>query len=183
MKAIPDTENPIVLRTDFTDDLAWSRLCGLISSPIGRDGFLANVAFVNDRSFADATPEALRFSIPANHPHSFIVIADRSTFAAPVQPLLVMDLLNEPGRTFRALPTRIGAIENNLSLGNMGFEEFAEDADGDGIFRGFPGEREEDYNVTTTPRAPLRRKPSPPQTFLGRALLYAYKLLRRKPRT
>lgn len=181
MKAIPDTENPIVLRTDFTDDQAWSRLCGLISSPIGRDGFSANVAFVNDRSFADATPEALRFSIPANHPHSFIVIADRSTFAAPEQPLLVMDLLNEPGRTFRALPTRIGAIENNLSLGNMGFEEFAEDADGDGIFRGFPGQIEADYQVSAAPRACVRKRPAPPKTLLGRALLYTYKLLRGKP--
>jgi hypothetical protein len=29
-------------------------------------------------------------------------------------------------------------IENNLSIANMDFEEFAENVDDDGIFRGFP---------------------------------------------
>jgi hypothetical protein len=29
-------------------------------------------------------------------------------------------------------------IENNLSLANMDFEEFAEAVDPDGVFRGFP---------------------------------------------
>jgi hypothetical protein len=29
-------------------------------------------------------------------------------------------------------------IENNLSIANMDFEAFAENADPDGIFRGFP---------------------------------------------
>lgn len=182
MKPIPDTENPIVLRSDFTDDQAWTRLCALIASPIGPDGFLAHVDFVDDPSFAVVTPEALRASIPGDHRRNFIVIADRSTFAEPEQPLLVMDLLDEPGRTFRALPTRIGAIENNLSLGNMGFEDFADAVEEDGIFRGFPGESDEIYEVNIAPRPPVRRKSSPPKTLLGRALVYTYKLLRGKPR-
>jgi hypothetical protein len=29
------------------------------------------------------------------------------------------------------------SVENNLSLSNMGFEEFAESVDEDGVFRGF----------------------------------------------
>jgi hypothetical protein len=181
MKPLPDTENPIVLRTDFTDDEAWSRLCNLISSPIGRDGFHANVDFVDDPSFANVPPEALRSIIPENHRHSLIVIADHSTFSDTKQPLIVMDLHDKPGRTFRALPTRIQAIENNLSIANMGFEEFSDAADGDGIFRGFPGEKEETYKVTTTPRHPQPKRPSPPKTLLGRALIYSYKLLRGKP--
>jgi hypothetical protein len=36
------------------------------------------------------------------------------------------------------IPSEIQSIENNLSLANMDFEEFAESADKDGIFRGFP---------------------------------------------
>ncbi len=181
MKPFPDAEHPAVLRTDFTDDQTWSSLCGLISSPIGKEGFLASVAFVDDPCFADVPPETLRDRIPGNHRHSFIVIADRTTFAETEQPLLVMDLLDQPGRMFRALPTRIQAIENNLSIANMGFEDFAEAADADGIFRGFPGETADDYSVTTTPRPQARKKPSRPKTLLGRALIYVYKLLRGKP--
>jgi hypothetical protein len=182
MKPLPDTEDPIVLRTDFTDDQAWSRLCALISSPIGRDGFQANVAFVDDPSFADMTPEALCASISGEQRHSFIVIADHRTFSESEQSLSVMDLIDEPGRTFRALPTRIQSIENNLSIANMGFEELANAAECDGIFRGFPGEKAEDYSVTTPPRVLARKTPARPKTLLGRALISIYKLLRGKPK-
>jgi hypothetical protein len=52
----------------------------------------------------------------------------------------VIDALDEPGRTFRVVPSELWAVENNLSLSNMDFEEFAEAVDGDGVFRAFPGE-------------------------------------------
>ncbi|OYW30481.1 MAG: hypothetical protein B7Z47_03535 [Chthoniobacter sp. 12-60-6] len=81
MKPLPDTDDPIVLRADFTDDHAWARLCGLISSPISTYGYLARMAFGDDPSFADVTPEALRVRIPGHHRHSFIVIADHTTFS------------------------------------------------------------------------------------------------------
>ena len=180
MKPLPNTKDPIVLRTDFTDDQAWCRLCTLITSPIGRDGFEAHVVFVDDASFANVSPEALCFSTSGRKGHSFIVVADARTFSEPEQTLLVMDLWDEPGRTFRALPTRIQAIENNLSIANMAFAEFADAAEGD-TFRGFPGEKKETYEVSSAPRSPARKKPSPPKTLLGRALILIYKLLRGRP--
>ena len=64
--------------------------------------------------------------------------ADRTTFEYPEHPLLVVDLLGEPGRAFRALPEQVQSIENNLSLANMDFEDFADSVGDDGIFRGFP---------------------------------------------
>jgi len=42
------------------------------------------------------------------------------------------------GRSFRAIPSAIQSIENNLSIANMGFSEFARATDLDGIFRRFP---------------------------------------------
>jgi hypothetical protein len=36
------------------------------------------------------------------------------------------------------LPSQIQAIENNLSIANMDFEDFADSVDADGVFRGFP---------------------------------------------
>jgi hypothetical protein len=49
----------------------------------------------------------------------------------------VVDLLDEPGRTFRAIPPAIQAIDNNLAIANTYFSEFAEKFDLDGVFRDF----------------------------------------------
>jgi hypothetical protein len=56
----------------------------------------------------------------------------------PDFPILVMDLHHERGRTFRAIPSQIQGIENNLSIENMDFFEFADNVEEDGVFRGFP---------------------------------------------
>ncbi len=53
------------------------------------------------------------------------------------RPVLVLDLESEPGQTFRAIPSQMSAVENNLSIANMDFEEFGDATDPDGIFRVF----------------------------------------------
>jgi hypothetical protein len=65
-------------------------------------------------------------------------VVDRITIASPEFPVLVIDLYADRGRTFRAIPSQIQSIENNLSIANMDFFEFADHVDLDGIFRGFP---------------------------------------------
>jgi hypothetical protein len=55
-----------------------------------------------------------------------------------VSPLLVVDLYVERGRQFRAVAAQIAPIDNNLSIANMDFEEFAELVDDLGVFRGIP---------------------------------------------
>jgi len=50
--------------------------------------------------------------------------------------------LEKTTREFRAIPSQIQAIENNLSEANMGFEEFAEAVAKGGVFRGFSDEGE-----------------------------------------
>jgi len=41
------------------------------------------------------------------------------------------------GRTFRCAVTEFASIEANLSIANMDFQEFADNSDTDGVFRGF----------------------------------------------
>jgi hypothetical protein len=53
--------------------------------------------------------------------------------------VLVVNLRNNPHPPFRALPAEIQSIENNLSIANMDYQEFAQNVDSDGIFRGFRG--------------------------------------------
>jgi hypothetical protein len=49
----------------------------------------------------------------------------------------VIDLFDKPARSFRAIPSAIQAVENNLSIWNMDFEDFTNAVDADGIFRRF----------------------------------------------
>ena len=136
MKQIPRTENALVLRTDFSNDLIWKAICEEIQTPVGIFHFRANVEFLDDAQYASITKEQLLELIPSNYDHSFIVIADQTAISHPDRPLLVVDLYEGSGNEFRAIPPQMQSIENNLSIANMDFEEFAEAVDADGIFRG-----------------------------------------------
>jgi hypothetical protein len=135
MKQIPATENSLVLRTDFSDDAAWNSLCATIQEPVGE--FQAYVDCISDPDFDGLTAEQLA-STPQGSYRSFAFILEKVAISSPEHPVLVVNLLGEPGRSFRVIPSEIWAVENNLSIANMGFEEFADSADDDGVFRGFP---------------------------------------------
>jgi len=138
MKQLPITENPLILRTDFSDQAVWERICKVIREPVSVFRFRANVELVDDAAYEDITKDQLMELIPNDYSHSFIILVDRTAISHPDQPLLVIDLYERSGREFRAIPLQIQGIENNLSIANMDFEEFADSVDGDGVFRGFP---------------------------------------------
>ena len=71
------------------------------------------------------------------YPHSFVFVVDREAVSNPEFPILVVNLRRDHGRVFRAIPSTIQSIENNLSIANMSFFEFANAVDADGVFRGF----------------------------------------------
>lgn len=52
--------------------------------------------------------------------------------------LLRTDFYDESGRTFRVISREMWGVENNLSIANMDYYEFADNVDPDGVFRGFP---------------------------------------------
>ncbi len=136
MKHIPETKNALVLRTDFSDAAAWQSICAAIREPVG--GFKAYVDFVSDPQYDGITAEHLPSLIPQGSNHTFMFIVDRTALSHPDHPILVVDLYTEPGRTFRVIPSEMWGVENNLSIANMDFAEFADSADPDGVFRGFP---------------------------------------------
>lgn len=136
IKQLPETENPLVLRTDFSNQSAWEEIRGEIRKPVGIFRFRAYVEFVDDTAYQDLTKEQLLQLVPRHYDHSFIVLVDKVAISQPEFPLLIVDLYDEPGREFRAIPSQIQGIENNLSIANMDFYEFADLVDEDGIFRG-----------------------------------------------
>lgn len=136
MKQIPQTENALVLRTDFSDQTAWEAIGAIIRAPV--DGLLAYVEFLDDVEYRDIDKDRLLALVPKDYHHSFIIVVDRTTISQAGFPLLIVDLYDGSGREFRAVPSQIQSIENNLSIANMDFEEFAASVDADGVFRGFP---------------------------------------------
>jgi len=137
MKDLPATQKSLVLRTDFSDSRAWEQICTAIQQPQTEYEFQANVECISDSAFSGLTPEkAVTLSTAAYR--TFVFLVDSETISNPEHPVLVVDLNREPGRTFRVIPSEMWGVENNLFLANMDFHEFANAADEDGVFRGFP---------------------------------------------
>jgi hypothetical protein len=139
VKKLPKAENhkSLLLRTDFSNDAAWAALCKTVQVP-SEDGFVASLNFLGDAVYAGLTVKQLLALKPKKSGYYFIFIADAKCFKSPEHPILVVDLNREPGRTFRVIPSAMWGVENNLSISNMDFHEFADNADPDGVFRGFP---------------------------------------------
>ena len=133
---IPTSENALLIRTDFSDQSAWQKLKAAASA--ADEPFFFNMEIVDDRANSGATVEQVMEALPEDYPHSFIVVADSAAVSQPDFPLIVVDLGEERGRLFRAVAAQVASIDNNLSIANMGFEEFADAVDGGGVFRGFP---------------------------------------------
>ena len=112
---IRPSENALLIRTDFSDETAWKKLNAAVSEP--SDPFIFNMEIVDDPANSEATVEQLMEALPDDYPHSFIVVADHAAVSQPDYPLLVVDLVGERGRQFRAVATAV---------------------DDGGVFRGFP---------------------------------------------
>ena len=132
MKAVPSTPDVPLIRTDFSNDSTWTEIVDCVQKPVGDMEFLANVTMVDDTAYEGASPADLLASLQESQ-HAIMVICDSTTITNPRRPLLVVEL-SEDARQFRAEPGSIQSIENNLTIGNMGWEEFAENLDADGIF-------------------------------------------------
>ena len=140
MKPLPKLEEnsfeSLVLRTDFSDDAVWAALCEKMRAPQG--DFRADLHCVSDPDFAGLTAEGLTALAERSDYLGFAFLVDTTALVHPDSPILVVDLDAEPGRTFRVVPSEMWSVQNNLAIANMDFADFADAADADGIFRGFP---------------------------------------------
>ncbi|MFE2182486.1 DUF6924 domain-containing protein [Streptomyces sp. NPDC059455] len=136
MNQLPHGADVLLVRTDFSSDAAWERLDAVLATP-NEEGFLAYVEPLDDRRFAGMTPEEALDLLPPDYEHPLLVLADGAAMASEELPLLVMDLREVRGRSIRVIATELWGIENNLSISNLDFEEFAASVDEDGVFRTF----------------------------------------------
>ncbi len=158
---MPNQNNmhPWVVRTDFSNDESWALVKTQVSAPqrdpITRMRFYANVQFVDDSAYANLDCNDLVHALPTDYPGFVVFVVDEKTIENGEHPILVIgfspqsldpkDYERKPSQTpidqirsFRAIPSQIQGIENNFSIANMDFEDFANAVETDGVFRGFP---------------------------------------------
>ena len=125
------------MRTDFTSDEAWDHLREEALRE-NEDGFRAYAEPVSDRAFEHATWAAVRAAVPAHKEGaSVLFIVDATTLTSPDHPILVVDLLDKGLAPFWCVPSELWSVDNNLNLANLDWADFADEVDGDGVFRGF----------------------------------------------
>lgn len=130
-----------LIRTDFSSADAWEQACVSAAESVEQpDGqvFRASLDPLQNKEFhGKSVKELVALATRAGYQGSVLFVADSTTMTDPERSLLVIDLWDEPGRTFRVVPGEMWAVENNLSIANMDFADFADSVDPDGTFRGF----------------------------------------------
>lgn len=157
MKKLPVTDATLFVRTDFGDSDAWKAICNEIRQPpedmmaafaqfaainsmIGQDvgeGPEPNLTIVDDPEFANLTPAQLVERLPKDTHQTFLFVVDHESMTSEEHTILVVDASEQKAQAFRATPEQIQGIENNLSIANMDFADFANAVDNKGVFRGF----------------------------------------------
>jgi hypothetical protein len=141
MAELPETWSVPVVRADFTDDAAWEGIREEIAEST-EEGFGADVDFVEDRALTGLDEAAIAAGYPRRYPHEYqhpvLFVVDAVAVSTPEHPVLVVNLnAGVDARPFRARPRQVQSIQNNLSLVNMDYVDFAASANADGVFRGF----------------------------------------------
>ncbi|MEU6880391.1 hypothetical protein [Streptomyces sp. NPDC046712] len=136
----------LVVRTDYEDESAWQEVRAALAEDAD---FSAHV--VDDPAWAGADADEVRAAVARDEELSVVFLADRTTMTSGA--LLAVTLLTrsecaddedyarltEFGTRFRTVPAGVHSIHANLSIGNLGFEDYAAEAQGDpeGVFRNF----------------------------------------------
>ncbi|MFB8440646.1 hypothetical protein ACFC7A_16540 [Streptomyces niveus] len=158
MRALPavtgrDEFDALVVRTDYHDDQAWQGVAAALTEPWGDRQFEVHVHFIDDPAWAGAAVDEVLTAVCGDDNLAVVFLADRTTMQAESHPLLAVttltqeecagdedyERLTEFGRDFRTIPAGVHDVHANLSIGNLGFEEYAAWAhdDPEGIYRSF----------------------------------------------
>lgn len=133
LEALPKAGTPVI-RTDFTDELAWECVLAEMTAPQG--DFFANISPVDDSRFEGLVPEQAG-ALAAATGHAICLLIDGEAVTRPDHAFLVVEAVAANARAFRSIPEQAWSVENNLSLANMDFEDFMRAIDETGTFRGF----------------------------------------------
>ncbi|MER8013356.1 DUF6924 domain-containing protein [Streptomyces griseoluteus] len=133
----------VVIRTDYADERAWRAVVGTLPQQ--------HVHFVDAPAWAGALVDDVLTATSDADDLSVVFLADTTTMHSDPPVLLALTTLTPEdceddedyarltgsGPTFRTTPAGVPDIHANLSLGNLGFEEYAAWAgeSPDGVYR------------------------------------------------
>ena len=149
----PSEHDPWVIRTFRDRDELWESLRKRIAAPVGPDGFLANVRFVDDSKFYGLAGVELVHALPDDYPGGFCFVVDGSISSQNEDIVTLLyfhpeslnpaDYERPPSATptgdvqsVRILPHVVQEIENNLSIANIDMHDVHNGVPEDGIYRG-----------------------------------------------
>ncbi|WP_193752707.1 ribonuclease E inhibitor RraB [Microbacterium testaceum] len=137
MDSLPRTSDSLLVRTAATPADEWINLVVAVRTE-NAHGFRAYVQIVDDARWYGATEDDVRSAIPDNDEGaSVLFIADDITLTTEGSPVLVVDL--QKGRpSFRCVAADLWAVDNNLNIANVDWEDFADEADEQGVYRSEP---------------------------------------------
>ncbi|MGI5224426.1 DUF6924 domain-containing protein [Actinoallomurus sp. CA-142502] len=124
---LAESDHSPLLRTDFTDDEAWRSLLDEVG-----DDWLTVMEDADHRGLS--VPELLAL-VPDDSRYPVLVVADDVTFSSAERSLLLVDLREEPGRTFRAGPDAFRSAIGNLAIQNQSFDDYVRCLDDSGVYR------------------------------------------------
>lgn len=124
---LPETEYAPLLRTDFTDDRAWQALLGEIEGDW--------VTVLADPGHRDLSVPELVGLVPDGSRYPVLVVADAVMFASAERSLLLIDVDEEPGRTFRTVLDAFQSAIANLAIDNQSFDDYLNSVDASGVYR------------------------------------------------
>lgn len=123
-----------LIRVDFSDDEAWEELLQRAGRPYPPDDFQAMLQPLSDERL-----DGLEGSDLAGLDDRIftVYLADERAMTGDERTVLVVDPRRSPVPSFRVALPALAAVENNLTLANVDFDDFARAVDEDGVFRGF----------------------------------------------
>lgn len=135
MASLPSSEDSLLVRTDFSDQDAWSDLVSAVETE-NSDGFRAYVEVVDDPAWAGAQWSSIRAAALATDDHAAVLFVVDQGALANDYPIQVVDLSEDAEPPFRCIARELWSVDNNLNLANMDWDDFAGRSGDDGVFRG-----------------------------------------------
>jgi hypothetical protein len=137
MKVLPQVDSPLLVRTDFSDETAWQALLAVVTTASAA-GARANTHIVDDPAYTDLTAAQVVEQAPAGPLGELLVVADKTAVTAPDMPLLVIYRPGTPDHEgLRVVAAQLATVENGVTGAGRDWDEIADAADDEGVFRGF----------------------------------------------
>lgn len=134
MDHLPSAENDdtLFIRTCFTDLDRWESLWTAVVTP-NADGFRAYVKLIDDTANGNLAISRIGTLMSEDQ---LVLVADEVTLTTADRQVLALYRDEDGVQQLRVAVEALWDIQNNLSISNADWQDYADDANEDGVYRG-----------------------------------------------